>query len=197
MPESIKRSAATISTLNATAVCGGSWTVISGSGIIADPSLANSAVSNLSAGINTFRWTISGGICPDAFDDMSITVDQNPTIAFAGNDQTICSIAATLAGNSPTIGTGTWTLISGSGIITTPTSATSSVSNLGTGANVFAWTISNGTVHPSTDEVTINVEQNPVTPNAGIDQTICATNSTLNATAVSGRFMDCNFRILE
>ena len=105
---------ATSSTLNATAVSGGSWTVISGSGIIANPALANSAVSNLSNGLNTFRWTISGGSCPDAFDEVSITVDPNPTTAFAGNDQTICATTADLAGSTPTIGTGTWTLISGS-----------------------------------------------------------------------------------
>ena len=176
---------ATSSTLNATAVSGGSWTVISGTGIIANPALANSAVSNLSTGINTFRWTISGGSCPDAFDEISINVDENPTAAFAGNDQTICATTATLAGNTATIGTGIWTLISGSGIINSPTSTTSSLSNLGTGANVFAWTISSGTCNPSTDQVTISVEQNPVTPNAGIDTNNLLNHSTLNATAVS------------
>ena len=85
----------------------GSWTVISGSGIITNPTLANSAVSNLSIGVNTFRWTISGGSCPDAFDEVSITVDESPTISSAGDDQTICATTATLAGNTATLGTGT------------------------------------------------------------------------------------------
>ena len=33
----------------------------------------------------------------------------------AGHDQTLCATSATLAGNAPTTGIGTWTIVSGAG----------------------------------------------------------------------------------
>ena len=39
----------------------GEWTVISGTGILADPFDRNTAVTNLSPGANQFRWRISNG----------------------------------------------------------------------------------------------------------------------------------------
>ena len=164
----------------------GIWTLISGSGTFADASSPTTSVSNLSVGVNTFAWTISNGTCTPSTDEVSVTVEQAPTISAAGDDQTICAITATLAGNTPAIGTGIWTIVSGSGTFADASSPTTSVSNLAVGVNTFAWTISNGTCTSSTDQVSINVDQNPVTPNAGTDQTICATSSTLNATAVPG-----------
>ncbi|MBZ4037914.1 hypothetical protein K6T82_24435, partial [Flavobacterium sp. 17A] len=69
------------------------------------------------------------------------TRNQTPTVSNAGSNQTQCETAtATLAGNAPTVGTGTWTLVSGTGTITTPSSNTSGVTALGYGANVFRWT---------------------------------------------------------
>ena len=52
---------------------------------------------------------------------LSVTVDQF-TAASAGTDQSVCATTATLAGNTPATGGGTWTLVSGSGTITTPSS---------------------------------------------------------------------------
>ena len=76
---------------------------------------------------------------------VTITRDQTPTASNAGPNQTQCETAtATLAGNTATVGTGLWTLVSGTGTITTPTSPTSGITALGYGANVFRWTISNG-----------------------------------------------------
>jgi titin len=79
-----------------------------------------------------------------------------PTTANAGPDQSFCETStATLAGNAPTVGTGNWQLVSGSATITAPSNPTTTVTNLGYGANVFRWTITSGACSSSTDDVVI------------------------------------------
>jgi hypothetical protein len=75
--------------------------------------------------------------------------------AAAGPDQSFCETAtATLAANTPTVGTGTWTLVTGAGTITSVNSANTLVTGLGYGANIFRWTITNGSC-ASMDDVVI------------------------------------------
>ncbi|OXA65578.1 hypothetical protein B0A67_24250, partial [Flavobacterium aquidurense] len=94
----------------------------------------------------------------------------------------------TLAGNTATVGTGLWSLVSGTGTITTPTSATSGVTGLGYGANVFRWTISNGTCTASSSEVTITRDTFAGTATNTTSATaICETaTKTLTATPAGG-----------
>src|SRR5678809_389402 len=80
-----------------------------------------------------------------------------------------------MAGNIATVGTGTWTLVSGAGTITTPNSPTSGITALGVGPNVFRWTITNAPCTASFDEVTITRVAATTTANAGPDQTGAAT----------------------
>lgn len=165
-----------------TAVIGiGQWTLISGSGQISAPSSPTSAVTNLGVGLNVFRWTIINGNCPPSFDDVVLTRVAAPSIAAAGSDQSICTNSTTLAANAPTVGTGIWTLVSGSGQILEPTSPTSGVNGLSTGTNTFRWTISNAPCANSSDEVSIVTTSNSVTAQAGADQIVCATGATLAA----------------
>jgi titin len=85
-----------------------------------------------------------------------VTAAAPPTNANAGPDQSFCETStATLAGNTPTVGTGNWQLVSGSATITDPSNPTTTVTNLGYGANVFRWTISNGACGSSMDDVVI------------------------------------------
>src|SRR5205823_6619472 len=112
------------------------WSLVSGSGTITTPSSPSSGVSSLGYGANVFRWTIHNGTCTDSTDDVTITRSQTPTTANAGPNQSFCETStATLAGNIATAGSGTWSLVSGSGTITTPSSPSSGVSSLGYGAN--------------------------------------------------------------
>ncbi|MBL0047300.1 MAG: hypothetical protein IPP32_04285 [Bacteroidetes bacterium] len=159
----------------------GAWTVTAGTGVVTTPSSPTSGVTGLSTGVNTFTWTITNGTCTPSTDAITINVDQLPTASNAGIDQTICSPTATLAANTPTVGTGAWTVTAGTGVVTTPSSPTSGVTGLTTGVNTFVWTITNGTCTPSTDAITINVDQLPTASNAGIDQTICSPTATLAA----------------
>lgn len=97
----------------------------------------------------------SGSMTSSSF--LTVTVTASPTTSAAGSDQTTgsCVTTATLAGNTPVTGTGTWTIVSGPGSITTPTSPTSGVTGLSAGvATTFRWTITNGAC-TSTDDVII------------------------------------------
>jgi hypothetical protein len=103
------------------------------------------------------------------------------TIAAAGSDQTLigCSTTATLAGNTPTYGIGTWTLISGTATIMSPNSPTSTITGLTIGSSAtLRWTIDNGRCGSTSDDVVIT---SPI--GAGC-WTYCAANAT-NIYAVS------------
>src|SRR5262249_40364423 len=114
-----------------------------------------------------FRWTVGNGTCSPSFDDVIITRYQTPSTASAGPDQSFCETStATMVATAPAVGNGTWTLVSGTGTITTPSSPTSGIIALGYGANIFRWTVSNGTCSPSFDDVTITRYQTPSTPTA-------------------------------
>ena len=81
-----------------------------------------------------------------------------PTTANAGTDiNPACGVTtATLAGNTPTVGTGAWSVVSGTATITTPTSPTSGVTGLAVpGTATLCWTISNPPCTPSFDDVII------------------------------------------
>ena len=93
-----------------------------------------------------------------------------PTTANAGVDQTpACGTTiATLAGNTPAVGTGAWSVVSGTATITTPTSPTSGVTGLAaSGTATLRWTISNNPCTPSTDDVVITTAACSVFPCGG------------------------------
>jgi len=154
----------------------GTWSLVSGSGSVTSTTLFNSGVTGLGSGANVFLWTVSNGVCT-ATSQVTLT-NQTPTTANAGSNQSACSLNATLAGNSPSIGTGNWSLVSGTGSISNSTLFNSGVSNLGSGANVFLWTITNGACL-STSSVTIT--NNIPNANAGSNQTICSSSGTFAA----------------
>ncbi|MBK5269544.1 MAG: HYR domain-containing protein, partial [Bacteroidia bacterium] len=69
----------------------------------------------------------------DGFGDTTarITINQLPTTPDAGTDQSNCNNGSfTLAGNNPSIGNGVWSVVSGTATITTPTSATSTITGI-------------------------------------------------------------------
>ncbi|BAV04820.1 thrombospondin type 3 repeat family [Filimonas lacunae] len=83
-----------------------------------------------------------------------------PTTANAGAAQTLCAATSTtLAGNTPAVGTGAWSKVSGPGTPVFANAATpgTSVTGLTTGTYVFRWTISNGNCAVSTSDVQITV----------------------------------------
>ena len=142
-----------------------------------------SIVGISTAGTGTYSLTItSASGCSSPVATIGVTINQTPTVANAGVDQNLCASTATLAGNIPAIGTGTWSLIAGTGTITTPSSASSGITGLTPGIATFRWTISSGVCAASSDDVTINVSSNPTPSNAGSDQVLCnLTTASLSA----------------
>jgi gliding motility-associated-like protein len=115
-------------------------------------------------------------------DTVMITVNDATTTSNAGSAKTVCGDNATLAANTPGAGTGTWTLVSGKGTITSPNSPNSTVTGLGVGPNVFRWTIANPPCSSTTSTVTITGVGVPSSANAGPDQIICGgTTASLTA----------------
>jgi sugar lactone lactonase YvrE len=60
----------------------------------------------------------------------------------AGPDQWVEGDSATLAANTPLVGTGVWSVLAGSGTVTDPTDPDSTVTGLSVGINAFVWSIS-------------------------------------------------------
>lgn len=157
----------------------GAWSIISGTGgTVTTPSSPTSTFTGTAGTTYTLRWTISNGSCT-SIDDVIITFSQNPTTSNAGADQTgsaTCGLTTvTLAGNTPSVGTGAWSILSGTGgTVTTPSSATSTFTGSAGSTYTLRWTTTNGACS-STDNVIITFNQTPTTSNAGPDQTGAAT----------------------
>ena len=159
----------------------GAWSVVSGgTGTFSPNATTPNATFTHATGTGpiTLRWTISNAPCTASTKDVVVTISQPPTTATAGGPQTICALGTTtgLGGNTPTTGTGTWSVVSGgtgtfSPNATTPNATFTHVT--GTGPVLLAWTISNGTCAPSVANVTITVNQPPTAATVGGPQTIC------------------------
>src|SRR5678809_1216132 len=98
----------------------GLWTVVTGTATITTPTSRTSTVTGVPVGTSaTLRWTITNGACTST-DDIILTNSALPTTSNAGPDQTICNSGNfTHAGNTPTTGTGSWTVVTGTATITT------------------------------------------------------------------------------
>ena len=91
---------------------------------------------------------------------VTVNVSQPPTISNAGPDQTASSSSFTLAANTPTVGTGVWSVVSGPNTNSTQFSSTTNplatFNRTAAGTYILRWTISNGSVcSTSTDDVII------------------------------------------
>jgi len=154
----------------------GVWTKTVGAGTITKPTLYNSALTSLGKGANTFRWTVTEGRCV-SFDDVIIN---NALISNAGGDISVCGMVTSLAATNPAPATGNWSLISGTGVFTNTTLCNSGITiSNNFVANTFRWTVNNAGCISSDDVIVTN---NTVTANAGSDQNICSSSTTMAAT---------------
>ncbi len=163
----------------------GAWTVQSGTATLTNPASPVTTVTGVPAGSSaTLVWTISNGSCVDSFDEIIVTNTIAPTVSAAGMDQEICNTGSfIMAANAPTVGTGTWSLVSGTATITDPTSETTTVTGVPTGSSAtLRWTISNGTICSlSIDDVVVTNSDLPTLADAGIDIEQCNTSTFIMA----------------
>lgn len=157
----------------------GEWSVIGGSGsaLFVSPSSPNTEVQNLDKGKNILRWTIRNFTCASS-SDVTI-INNSPSDAFAGVDQNVCSRVCTLDARQVLIGTGSWSVLSGSGTFSDTAAYNAVVSQVGYGTNTYRWTVTNGNC-TSTDEVRISNDK-PINTDAGVDQTLCADSTYMRA----------------
>lgn len=120
-------------------------------------------------GAYAFTWTVSNAPC--ALDSASVTVTVTPgaPLANAGPPITLCSgTDTTLQGNTPSPGSGTWTVVSaptGSApIFSDATNAHSVFTPDTAGEYLLRWTISNPPCDPSDSTVLITVLQSASSP---------------------------------
>ena len=156
----------------------GLWT--SATATFADATQANT-LSTLKNGENLLIWTISSIQCGSSSSSVRI-INNMPSIADAGVDEKVCSSTMYLKGNIPTVGTGLWS--SEGSTTATFEDATrfgSRVIGLKPGVNTSKWTITSTACGNTSDKVSVTYV--PTLPNAGEDQQICNTETTLEATA--------------
>ncbi len=137
----------------------GTWSILTGSGgNIVNLNNATSTFSGAAGATYSLRWTI-GNVCSSSYDDVMVTFNQNPTAANAGPDQTgiaTCGLTSVqLAGNSPSVGNGNWTVVSGTGGSFANTSLSNTAfSGVAGSSYTLRWTITNG-VCISSDNVDV------------------------------------------
>lgn len=118
----------------------------------------------------------------------TVTVSQLPTTSNAGPDQSICIGTATLAANTPSVGTGQWSVFATNdpsitnGNISNVNSPNTTLNGLTSGDVVtLRWTITSGTCAPSFDDVVITMTSCPLTAQfTWSPSTICATPAQVN-----------------
>ncbi|WDF53340.1 Ig-like domain-containing protein [Mucilaginibacter sp. KACC 22063] len=178
----------------------GQWTQVSGpnTAVIANRSLNNTAISNLTSGVYVFRWIVTGGgaDCGNSQSDVSVIVASPPTHVYAGADFTNCyATPVKLNADAPaTTEKGTWSIVSES-----PATPASSITFadindhntlvsglLANKTYTFRWTILNSCGSISDDvAVSTNATAGPKQAAAGTDQCLPSgtTSFTLNGNA--------------
>lgn len=165
----------------------GTWTMTSGTGTATFSPNANSPNSTVTVseyGTKVFTWTVTNGPCSNS-SNVTVEFFQQP-VANAGAGGNNCGLDFYLNA-IPSIGTGTWTRVSGPGTASfSPDShnpmAKVTVNDYGT--YVFRWTEVNGPCTSTASVTVVFAEQ--ISANAGIGGDECDRDFLLNAVPGSG-----------
>ncbi|MBK6641409.1 MAG: proprotein convertase P-domain-containing protein [Bacteroidetes bacterium] len=112
----------------------------------------------------TFSGYIAGSVSVTVTDDngcediigFNITEPGPISIADAGSDQLLCnSGTASVTGNTPTVGVGTWTIQNGTAAISNPSSPSTGLTGMAPGNIVLRYTIAQAGCGSNYDEVTL------------------------------------------
>ena len=159
----------------------GTWTQIAGPGgtTFGNANTGNTTATATAYGTYTYEWTIANGSCAPSTATLNVTYSQAPTVATVGATQNICGslVTGSLGGNTPAVGTGTWTQTTGPGVTTfsNVNSGTSTATASVIGTYTYTWTIANGACTSSSATMTVNYYATPTTAAAGGTQNLCGT----------------------
>ena len=149
----------------------GTWELVFGSGVIANPTNPQTLVTGLAKGENNFRWTVDNNGCKSV---SNVVIRNNLVDANAGTAQILCADNTSLLANNPLPGIGTWGLLGGSGSANFDdlNNPFTTVRNLDQGVNILTWTIDyKGCKSVSQVSVTNN---NPTKAFAGSNDATCS-----------------------
>jgi uncharacterized protein (TIGR02145 family) len=152
----------------------GHWRIASGSaGSFNDSNIPNATFTGIPCTTYSLIWTVSTP-CAISADTVEIRFEQFLDIPNAGPDQSYSDgrSTTTLAANKPTIGSGTWSVVSGQNGQFTSINDPKAVFN-GQLCQVYVlrWTFSTPCSSKS-DDVTISFDHTPTTAVAGPDMTV-------------------------
>lgn len=143
-------------------------TFLINAGVVAGTA-TNITVTGLTPG-TTYQWRIrayntqGANICSSPNTATQTVATTNPSPANAGPDQTlaVCATTTSMNATAPAGGyTGTWSVVTGTATITTPTSRTSGITGLIINTSTtLRWTVTNGTC-TTTDDVVITTTPGP------------------------------------
>ncbi|MBN2275608.1 MAG: gliding motility-associated C-terminal domain-containing protein, partial [Bacteroidales bacterium] len=144
----------------------GLWSVPGGT--FTDPTSPSSLVTVDYYGNISMEWTVTNWHCSDS-DTTVVIFDEQPSVIDAGDDQILDFLYSTqLDALPPTVGSGTWKVVEGTGIINDNTLYNTSITELASD-NLIRWTIVNGVCPEIKDSVRITVNdldiQKGFTPN--------------------------------
>lgn len=165
----------------------GRWTMTGGTGSATfspDAGNPDATVTVSEYGTKVFTWTEVNSLCSNS-SDITVNFNRQP-VADAGAGGNNCGLVSFLKA-TPSIGTGTWTRVSGPGsAIFSPdaNSAEAKVTVSVFGTYVFRWTEVNGSCR-SSESITINFT-GALSANAGNGGDECDTNFQLNAVPGTG-----------
>jgi len=160
----------------------GLWSLVTGPGTAVftpGPGFPAATVTVSLYGTYTFRWTETNGPCTSS-SVVTVNFYQQP-LANAGTGGNECDLNFALTA-VPSVGTGAWTMISGTGTATfnpDANSAAAAVTVSEYGTKLFTWTEVNG-VCSSSDTITVNFYQQPAA-NAGTGGNNCGRELNLMA----------------
>lgn len=138
-------------------------------------------------------FTYNNSTLTGAVDVSSVTVDAAPTTSVAGSNQSICNATSlNLSGNVPVVGTGLWTIVSGTGgWFNTPDATNNNALFGGPPGHTYTlrWTITNGSC-TSSSTVVISFPYTPQQPSGftSAPTSVCkgSTGIVYSVPAVSG-----------
>ncbi|WP_173003051.1 gliding motility-associated C-terminal domain-containing protein [Chitinophaga sp. SYP-B3965] len=156
------------------------WTIISGqTGTVYAPGTLTATTLYRRTTIST----LSSNVCTSSpGTPVTITVLQPPTASSAGPDITQNNSGIfTMQGNTPSIGSGSWAVVSGTGTIIDPSIFNTTVTIPANSSAILRWTIANIPCASSTDDVAITYTRSS---NLQVTQTVDNTNPIVDENVV-------------
>ncbi len=124
----------------------GQWRKVipTASGVITTTNMSNAVVTGINYGSTlALVWTITSnaGGCVSS---TNVSITNDGFSVYAGENDTICSDSKLMNAEQPGSGTGEWLLVGGAGTPTVSSDYNTEITGLGSGDNVFSWTITRG-----------------------------------------------------